>query len=125
MTRPTIEVLPPGANGITSVMARLGKDCACASSDAPGKPNARAAAQSHVFQICMSQSLPGFLRFSGGIVVERSELRNPLSASPSSLEPTARNDDIKHLLPGKHRLFQLGHAGIAACKHFAELVDQR
>src|SRR6266700_3833320 len=32
---------------------------------------------------------------------------------------------IHSLLPGKHRLFQLGHAGIAACQHFAELVDQR
>src|ERR1700738_51834 len=27
-------------------------------------------------------------------------------------------------LPGKHRLFQFGHAGIAARQHFAELVDQ-
>jgi hypothetical protein len=54
ITRPTIEVLPPGANGITSVMARLGKDCACASSDAAGKPHVRAAAQSHIFQMRMS-----------------------------------------------------------------------
>jgi hypothetical protein len=30
MPRPTIEVLPPGANGMTSVIGRLGKLCACA-----------------------------------------------------------------------------------------------
>src|SRR5207247_780677 len=34
-----------------------------------------------------------------------------------------RNDE-KTLLPGEHRLFQFGDAGIAPLQHFAELIDQ-
>ena len=35
------------------------------------------------------------------------------------------DNNAKPLFPGKYRLFQLGNAGIAAPKHFAELIDQR
>src|SRR4030088_14123 len=61
MTRPTMEVLPPGANGITSVIARFGKDCACASTDAPDRPNITAA-QSNILQRIFREP-PGDYRF--------------------------------------------------------------
>jgi hypothetical protein len=70
-------------------MARFGKDCACASSDAPDKPNARAAAQSHIFQMRM-QDIPIFV---GRIVAERSTVCNPLLVSRSSLREAKRRSN--------------------------------
>src|SRR5260370_3205239 len=63
ITRPTIEVEPPGANGMTSVMLRFGKFWACASTCAPGKPNIVAAAQSQIVQIRIFGEPPRGLSF--------------------------------------------------------------
>src|ERR1700682_6429950 len=56
---------------------------------------------------------------------ERSEAIHRVTKRKNGLLRCARNDDLKHLPPGKYRLFQFGNAGIATCEHFTELVDQR
>jgi hypothetical protein len=74
-------VLPPGANGMTSVMLRFGKFWACASRCAPGQPNI-IAAQSQIFQTrIFAERLPMWSLLLGRIVVERTDLRNPASTS--------------------------------------------
>jgi hypothetical protein len=87
-------------------MAWLGKDCACASSDAPGKPHARAAAQSHIFQMRM-QDLPYFCRphrrrkvsslqptFGLSFVIASAAKQSILSLWLDGLRRCARNDGL-------------------------------
>src|ERR1700692_1377911 len=48
-----------------------------------------------------------------------------ISSPKDSMSATRLPDSgATNLLPGKYRLFQLGHAGSAARQHFTELVDQ-
>jgi hypothetical protein len=58
---------------MTSVMARLGRFWAWASTCAPGKPNIVAAAQTNIFQIRIFGEPPGDYRFAYG----RRKLRCP------------------------------------------------
>src|SRR5665213_4366798 len=49
----------------------------------------------------------------------------PVARSLRESMPAIQSPSFRLLLPREYRLFQLGHAGGAAGKHFAELVNQR
>src|SRR5260370_18025095 len=95
ITRPTIEVEPPGANGMTSVMLRFGKFWACASTGAANKPNSVAAAQSQIVQIRIFAEPPGDRRSVGGIVVERTDVRNPIQTPSFRDGPKDQTSDVQ------------------------------
>src|ERR1700676_4513267 len=104
-------------------------------------PNTRANMQSDAFQLRIWRDLPGSDRCC--LKVSSSKRRASATVIPASRHSGAmrkhrtRNLEIPGLvlthhpgmtvalLPGKHRLLQVGHAGIAPRQHFAELVDQR
>src|SRR5258708_24321056 len=99
-----------------------------------------AAAQRSFFKIGIASELPQLFLLLRRMVAETNVIRKPpsdasviASEAKQSIEPQARygllcrfaprNDDAG-LPPRKHRLFQVGHAGLAARQHFAELIDQ-
>src|SRR5262245_55943944 len=88
--RPTMVVLPPGAKGMTSVIGRVGKFCACAELNAAA---IAAMVMKSDLRIDMD-ALPASSLLLRGMVAETRVLRNPTSGEPI-FTPSFR-DGAKH-----------------------------